>query len=241
MDYEVELDPSAGRDQSAEALVVRWADGREEHMRLHEYTRVYRIAGLYEEVVQHRLACASPAVLADALVGQAAREGTAAREVRVFDLGAGNGVVGEELGRRGVEVLVGSDNIAEARDAAERDRPGLYADYLVGEVDELLGERDVVVEHGLNALVCAGALGLGHITAASFARLWDRFSPGSWFVVSVHEDLAAPGGSDFGDLLASMDAGRAPGAIVSRRRFRHRLTMSGEPIHYDAVVARKTG
>ncbi len=237
MDYEVELQP--GRDQTEEALVVRHADGTTDRFRLHEYERVYAIPGLYEEVVQRRLESASASILAERLVGCAADAGVAAADLAVFDLGAGNGVSGDALRARGVSRLVASDGIAAARDAARRDRPGLYAEYLVGDTDDLSEVGGLIAEHGLNALVCAGALGLGHITADSFHRLWTAFPPGSWFSVSLHEDLAAPGGSDFGDYLTGFEARADGGTILVREPFRHRLTMAGEPITYVAIVARK--
>lgn len=237
MDYEVELQP--GEDQTQESLLVRYPDGTEDAFRLHEYDRVFAVPGLYEEVVQERLRCASPRTLADGLLRCAAGAGIAPQDIAVFDLGAGNGVMGEALRARGVPTLVASDNIAVARDAALRDRPDLYTEYLVGDTDDLPQVAELVRAHGLNALVAAGALGLGHISAASFHRLWTRFPAGAWFAVSLHADLAEPGGSDFGDYLAGFEARDDGGEILLREPFRHRLTMSGEPITYVAVVARK--
>jgi hypothetical protein len=239
MDVEVELESSPGDDQTQESLVVRHPDGTTERFRLHEYSRVYAVPGLYEEVVQRRLQCASPSRLAELLVTCAGDAGVAPGDLGVFDLGAGNGVVGEELRARGVAALVASDNVAAARDAALRDRPGLYAEYLVGDTDDLPQVADLVRAHELNGLVAAGALGLGHVSAGSFHRLWSVFEGDAWFAVSVHEDLAQPGGSDFGDYLAEFERRADWGEIVVRERFRHRLTMAGEPIHYVAIVARK--
>jgi len=239
MNYEVELETSPGRDQTEESLVVTHPDGSSERFRLHEYERVYAIAGLYEEVVQRRLQCASPSKLAELLVRCAGAGGVEPGDLAVFDLGAGNGVVGEELRASGVVTLVGSDNIAAARDAALRDRPGLYAEYLVGDTDDLPQVSDLIDEHALNGLVAAGALGLGHITADSFHRLWSAFADPAWFAVSVHEALAEPGKSDFGDYLAEFAQRPDWGEIVLRERFRHRLTMAGDPIPYVAIVARK--
>ena len=241
MDYEVELDGSAGRNQEEESLVVRFGDGREERMRLHEYDRVYAIPGLYEEVVQNRLECLSPDTLADAIVGAAQRDGVAPADLRVFDLAAGNGVTGEALAARGVTELVGSDNAPAAREAVERDRPGLYSEYVVGDIDDEEARlADLVRSHELNGLVCAGALGLGHITAASFARLWEHFPEGSWFSASLHESLAEPGGSDFGDYLQDLDREGSGAEVLSRERFRHRLLMNGDAVHYVAVTVRRT-
>ena len=238
MDYQVELLP--GRDQTDEAIRVVHAGGESEHFRLHEYTRVYAVPGLYEEVVQERLKCASPRTLAELLLGCASSADLPPADVAVFDLGAGNGVMGEALRERGVRTLVASDAIAEARDAALRDRPDLYADYLVGDTDDLPQVPELIRGHGLNALVAAGALGLGHISADSFHRLWSHFPAGAWFAVSLHVDLAKPGGSDFGDYLAGFEEREDGGEIVLRAPFRHRLTMAGDPITYVAVVARKS-
>jgi hypothetical protein len=237
MDYEVELLP--GRDQTEESLVVRHGDGTVDRFRLHEYERVYAVPGLYEEVVQRRLQSASATILAERLVACAAEAGVRPAELAVFDLGAGNGVSGDELRAHGVGRLVASDGIGEARAAALRDRPGLYAEYLVGDTDDLPQVGALIDEHGLNALVAAGALGLGHITADSFHRLWSRFPAGAWFSVSLHEDLAAPGGSDFGDYLEGFEQREDGGEILVREPFRHRLTMAGEPITYVAIVAHK--
>jgi hypothetical protein len=239
MSYEVELDAHPGREQVEESLTVVYQDGRRDHMLLHEYERVYAVPGLYEEVVQRRLECASPRTLADALVDTATEAGVAPSALRVFDLGAGNGVVGEELAARGVGVLVASDNIVEAREAANRDRPALYREYLVGDIADLPEAPNVVQDLGLNALVAAGALGLGHISATTFARFWESFPPGAFFAVTVKESLAASGASDFGDWLAELEADDRWGRVVLRERFRHRLTMAGEELYYLAVVARK--
>src|SRR4051812_14006116 len=163
MSYEVGLDARPGRGQHEEVLTVRWADGREERMRLHEYDRVYAVPGLYEEVVQERLECASPRALADAVVAEGAAAGVAPGDLRAFDLGAGNGVVGEELAARGIHVVAGADNIDAARDAAERDRPGLYAEYLTDALDDWARTERLVAGERLNLLTAAGALGRGHI------------------------------------------------------------------------------
>ncbi len=238
MDYSVELESIPGRSQTEEALAVSYADGGTDRMRLHEYERVYAIPGLYEEVVQRRLECESPAKIAETLLGAVAEQGGAAADLRVFDLGAGNGVVAEELAGHGVATFVGLDNIAEARDAAERDRPGLYAEYLVGDLAEHPRVPEVAGEHGLNALVAVGALGLGHITAASFDAAWRRFPAGSWLAVTVPEQLVDPGTSDFGDYLeAEANAGRL--SVLTRERYRHRLLMDGSAVHYVAIVGRK--
>lgn len=218
---------------------MTFADGRRRRMRLHDYDRIYAVPGLYEEVVQRRLRCASPAKIADVLLRVAELEGRPPHLLRVLDLGAGNGVVGEELHARGVRVLAATDSSAKARDAAARDRPGLYAAYVVGDLNDHPELATLVRELGVNCVVCAGALGLGHIEARSFTELWDLLPPGAMFALTAHEDLARPGASDVGDELAALRQGGTE--IVVSERFVHRVTVAGAPIHYLAIGARKLG
>lgn len=173
------------------------------------------------------------------LLGIAEREGRDPGLLRVLDLGAGNGVVGEELRARGVEVLAGTDSAGAARKAAERDRPGLYAAYVVGDSSGVPELGTLVRELGINCIVCAGALGFEHIEATSFAELWDLLPTGAMFALTVHEDLAQPGTSDIGDELDLMRTAEGATEFVTWERFRHRVTVAGEPIHYLAIGALK--
>ena len=85
-----------------------------------------------------------------------------------FALGlvAGNGLSGDTLPAGGVSVLVGIDLIPEAHDAALRDRPRAYTEYVVGDVGEPGLVAGLVEERGLNAPACAG--GLSHIPVEAF-------------------------------------------------------------------------
>ena len=239
IDYTVTLDDGPDREPGDEAFTVTFAGGRRRRIGLHDYDRIYAIPGLYEEVVQKRLRCASPAKLAEVLLAVAALEGRKPHLLRVLDLGAGNGLVGEALRARGVEVLVGTDSAKKARVAAERDRPGLYASYVVADSRGRPQLGTLVRELGINCIVCAGALGVAHIEAHSFVELWELLPPGAMFALTVREDLARPGASDIGDELAALRGGAAGTEIVVWERFRHRLSMAGKPIHYIAVAARK--
>jgi hypothetical protein len=240
IEYTVTLDDGPDRDRSEESFTVTFASGRTQRIGLHDYDRMYAIAGLYEEVVHRRLLCASPAKLADVLLRVAELEGRSPHLLRVLDLGAGNGLVGVELRERGVVVLAGTDSARRARDAAHRDHPGLYASYVLADANGQPVELGSLVrELGINCIVCAGALGFDHVEAHSFTELWDLLPPGAMFALTVHEQLAQPGASDIGDELAMLRAGQAGTEIVVSERFRHRVTVTGEPIHYLAIGARK--
>ena len=234
--YSVELDRTGDRSQQEERLTVRWDDGREEEMRLHEYGRVYAVPGLYEDVVQRQLECESPNKLADALLDQAGDPAS----LHVFDVGAGNGVVGDALRSRGVTApMIGVDTEPEAGRAAERDRPGLYSHYLTGGLEEFqIGE--LVTTHDLNCFVAAGALGFGHISAEVVDAAWGGFPSGSWLAVTVPGELLEGEDDPMARYFDELRNGKHDTEVKHVERFRHRLRMSGEPIFYDVIVARRT-
>ena len=90
-------------------------------------------------------------------------------ELRVLDLGAGNGMMGEVLKRNGVARLVGADIIPEARDAAYRDRPTVYDDYYVADLMNLDADTlEQLREWRFDCLTCVAALGFGDIPPRAF-------------------------------------------------------------------------
>lgn len=235
--YTVEIDTTPGRRQGQEEFVLHRGGGTQRIV-LHDYAAVYSVPGLYEEVVQRRLECASPATVADALVEAAAARGTEPAAVRAFDLGAGNGVVGEELRDRGVTVVAGADGIPEARDAAHRDRPGLYAHYLVGERLDVEQVAALVRDEHLTALVAAGAVGEGHVPVDALEALWAAFPPGSLLALTLKDGGPETGDHDVPD-VEEMLAGDPRTTTVVRRRFRHRLSMAGNELYYVVLAAVK--
>jgi len=76
-------------------------DGKKERIRFHEYDKIYNVPGLYEQLFYDRLKCTSPAKVADILRKTVEANGQDATALRVLDLGAGNGMMGEALKRQG--------------------------------------------------------------------------------------------------------------------------------------------
>ena len=104
-----------------------------ETVHLREYARVYAVPGLYEHVVQELLQCESPQVAAEGFMSAAASLGLEPGSMTVLDVGAGTGSVGELARRGGVAQVVGVEALSAERAACLRDRPGVYADYRVGD------------------------------------------------------------------------------------------------------------
>jgi hypothetical protein len=239
-DYTVELDRTPGAGQDEETFVVRRADGSEERIRLHDYDRVYAIPGLYEEVVQQQLECGSPATIVTKLAEAIAADGRDAGDIRVLDVGAGNGVIGETLRDAGFRVPVASDALVEARDAAERDRPGLYAEYVIddGTVEAFGKIAGAIRRHELNALTCAAALGPGHIPLERLVGVWGLMPAGSYIALTASSALVAEwGGAQ--QALNAVSGDDVPTEVLVAEPFRHRLLMRGGSVDYDVIVGRK--
>jgi SAM-dependent methyltransferase len=230
-----------GLDQDQEFFEIE-EDGERRRIRCHDYGEIYSVPGLYERIFTDVLSCRSPEVVVDLLDETLVREGQDPKELRVFDLGAGNGMVAEELDNRGADSIVGVDLLEEAKEAAERDRPGLYDAYHALDLTELEQDiRENLVAHDFNCLTCVAALGFGDIPADAFRAAYDLVSPDGWVAFNIRDQFLDNGdASGFSRLLNSMFEN---GELEehTRQRYQHRVSVSGEPLYYVAVVAQKAG
>ena len=232
---------NAGVGQDEEWCEVG-ANGSVRRIRFHDYDEIYSIPGLYERLFYEVLQCQSPGVVCGLLEEQLGGERERPHGLRILEVGAGNGMVGEELVRRGAELLVGVDIIEEAAMAAERDRPGTYDDYKVLDLCAMSDEvKAELAGRRFNCLVTVAALGFGDIPPLAFAEAYNLVADGGWIAFNIKETFIDNGErSGFSILIDEMVEG---GKLepCAKERYQHRLSAAGEPIHYVAVVARKLG
>lgn len=230
-------------DQDEEWCEVHLDDGEVRRMRFHDYAEIYEIPGLYEQIFYTELRCDSPRTIASLLDEALEAEGADAGNLRVLDVGAGNGMVGEELDESlGVDSIAGVDIIEEAADACERDRPGVYDDYFVADLTDLPPDvRSELEERDFNCLVTVAALGFGDIPPEAFKTAYDLVKDGGWIAFNIKEDFVSSGdGSGFSDLVErSLNSGVM--RKVVERNYRHRFSLAGEPLNYVAMIAEKQG
>ncbi len=160
----------------------------------------------------------------------------------MLDLGAGNGIVGEALRDRGFKEIVGVDIIPEAGDAAARDRPDVYADYFVADMTDAARRRATwrCEKRKFKAMTSVAALGFGDIPPEVFTAAYDLVEDGGWIAFNIKQDfLDEDDDSGFEELIGGMLNGKGGIEQRARRRYRHRLDISGEPLYYDALVGIK--
>ena len=228
------------RASQAEAYFTIMEDGKERRIAFHDYADIYNRPGLYEQLFYQRLKCTSPAKLTELLRDAATKAGDDPTQMRVLDVGAGNGMVGELLVQHGAARVVGIDNIHEAERAADRDRPGAYDAYYVTDLTKLSPE--VLAElkgWSFDAMTTVAALGFGDIPVAAFAAPYNLVRDDGWVAVNIKETfLDTADTSGFSRLVKHMVHDDYL-KLHRLERYRHRLSIEGNMLYYYAVVGRK--
>jgi SAM-dependent methyltransferase len=238
-DLAVEFPDDIARDQDHEWCRVTM-NGTTRKIRFHDYDEIYSVPGLYEYLFYEHLECCSPQVVRGLLEDALTDAGMPPDTLRVLDLGAGNGMVGEELADLGAEMITGVDLLPEAAAAAERDRPGVYDDYLVLDLTELSDPlRRELRGRRFNALVSVAALGFGDIPPRAFAEAFNLVSDGGWIAFNIKEHFLDDGEpTGFSRLIGRLlDSGLVE--LRDEKVYRHRLATNGDPLDYVALVGVK--
>jgi len=223
-----------------EAFFYLEENGKELRLRFHEYDELYRRPGLYEQLFYDRLRCMSPSKVVETLYVTAGTSSSRFSELRVLDVGAGNGMVGEKLYEYGVARLVGLDISEMAYKALERDRPGIYDAYYIADLTNLSEDvrRELASWH-LNCLVCVAALGFGDMPPLAFLEAFNLIENGGWIAFNIKETFMdnrdTLGFSVFIKnliLTEHLD-------VHHMERYQHRLSIDGSPLYYFALAGKK--
>jgi SAM-dependent methyltransferase len=211
-------------------------------MRFHDYHKIYSRPGLYEQLFYERLKCQSPQKVAEILKETVEENQSHFSELRVLDLGAGNGMMGEALKQYGVARLVGVDIIPEAREATERDRPWVYDAYYVADFCNLTTEeREDLLSWSPNCLTSVAALGYGDIPAQAFFEALNLLQREAWIAFNIKETfLDTSDTSGFSRMIRELIFSQYLD-LHHLERYWHRFSIEGTPLYYFAVVVKKNG
>lgn len=215
--------------------------GYEQKIGIHEYEKIYKIPGLYEHIISHTLKCVSPRVVSDLLVEQVLESGNSLADLLVLDFGAGVGLVGEILARKGVRSIVGLDITAEAAIAAQRDYPRVYAKYYVEDVCNLsTAVRKELEDRGFNCLICVGSLACGHVSADVFVQAYNLIDTGGWIAFNIlKESFTGQASSGLSELIHRISDSNIL-EIKVIHEYRHRYLMNGTQVKNVVVIGRKS-
>lgn len=238
-DIHIPTDVGDQTDQDEEWCQVV-TDHNTQRIRFHDYDAVFEIPGLYEKLFYSTLECCSPSYVVNLLEDVAGEWDAELRDFKVLDVGAGNGMVGDELRHRGVRKVVGVDILGEAKEATLRDRPDVYEDYRVADLTKLpKADEEALRKHGLNCLTTVAALGYADIPPLAFLKALALVTTPAWLAFNIKEDfLHGNDQSGFSRLIRRLIQ---EGYILPQcyRRYRHRMSIAGGPIYYIAMIAQK--
>jgi len=220
-----------------EAYFFLMENEKEVVFRFHDYSEIYKRPGLYEQLFYERLKCNSPQKARDILSDVLGENRQEMSELRVLDLGAGNGMVGEVLD---VARMIGVDISQEAFLACERDRPGIYDGYYVADFCQLKADTErELCDWQLNCLTCVAALGFGDIPTKAFATAFNLVLPGSWIAFNIKETfMQESDDSGFSQLVKYLLMSDVL-EIHHMERYRHRVSIDGAPLFYYMLVGKK--
>ncbi len=212
-------------------------------IRFHDYGEIYKMPGLYEQLFYERLKCQSPNKVTSILKSSVAQsQDSNFSELRVLDLGAGNGMMGECLKKEGVSRLVGVDIIPEAYDATVRDRPFVYDAYYTYDFCNLNEEkRDEMASWAFNCLTCVAALGFGDIPTKAFIEAFNMLNKNGWVGFNIKETfLDKSDETGFSKTIRELIFSEYLDIFILER-YRHRFSIEGEELYYFAMAGWKSG
>lgn len=240
--YRIQFPPAdaqqLGQDEVCFELIE---DGKPVKLRFHDYGEIYKRPGLYEQLFYERLRCTSPQKVAELLQRALVTAREPVTELRVLDLGAGNGMMGEALKKNGIARLVGVDLIPEARDAAFRDRLAVYDNYYVADFTNLDSEllADLREWH-FDCLTCVAALGFGDIPPRAFFNAVKLIRTDGWLAFNIKDSfLDQTDQTGFSRLVRELVFSKYLD-IYHLELYRHRLSMEGTQLFYYAFIGRLT-
>ncbi len=240
--YKIQFPRSDSQDlaQDEAFFYISNPDGEKKRILFHDYDEIYKNPGLYEQIFYERLKCQSPTKVTDILESAVSQSNDNFSELRVLDLGAGNGIMGENLKKKGVSRLVGVDVIPEAGVAAERDRPGIYDAYYIADFCNLNeDQQEELSSWSFDCMTTVAALGFGDIPIKAFIEAFNITQSEGWVAFNVKDTFL-----DKSDKTGFSMAIRE--LILSKYldlyhldRYRHRFSIEGEPLYYFAIAGRK--
>ncbi len=239
-EYDVQYPQNSKSLDQNEEWIMLVSNKKKEKIRLHDYKAFFKIPGLYESVVYDNLKCCSPITICALLMDCIEKKESQKKNLRVLDFGAGNGMIADCLRKMtACQTIVGLDIIDEARDAAFRDYPGTYDDYWVMDLSNpSLQDTASMKQWNFNTLVTVAALGYGDIPTQAFMNAFNLVQKDGWIAFNIKERFVSEDdNTGFKKVLQYMTEDCME--LHTSQRYCHRLSLSGEPLFYHAVIAQK--
>jgi SAM-dependent methyltransferase len=221
-----------------EFVNVELKNGESRIVYLHNYSDIFPHPGLFEDIFIHLLKSNSHNEICDSFVEILRTNGTNPSQLQVLELAAGNGVTGECFRKAGFRTIIGLDILECARDAALRDRPSVYSDYIVENIDSpQLDERHPDWNQLFDVAIVVAAIGMGHLNANALRKAFSFLKPDGYFVFNIYSRLFnCEPKTEFDYLISELSDNNM---ICLRKEYRHRKSVDGSDVMYSIFVIKK--
>ena len=137
-------------------------------------------------------------------------------------------------------IIVKSGNRQEKIRLHERDRAGVYEDYYITDMNEP-DDKDMekLEQYDFNTLISVAALGFEDIPPKAFLNAFNLIQNGGWIAFNIKDRfLTDKDDTGYKDIIADIREDNLD--ILRKKRYRHRLSLSGKELYYIAIIGRKT-
>jgi len=236
--FKVQIPDVTSVEQGKEQFFVEYK-GKQKLIRAHDYEAIYEIPGLYEYLFYKMYKCDSPNTVCSLLKETVDNSPEEVSDLKVLDIGAGNGMVGERLVEIGADSVMGIDIIEEAAAATERDRPGVYRDYFVEDITQLPEKVERKIEDVTpNCMTVVAALGFDDMPPQAFAAGYNMITTPGWVAFNIKDEFLDDNASGFSRLInQATDEGILE--LNTKKQYCHRFCQDGTPLLYYAIVGEK--
>jgi hypothetical protein len=130
----------------------------------------------------------------------------------------------------------------ECATATDRDRPGVYDDYVVGDMTDLpRDDHRRLEDRNFTCLTSVAALGFGDVPPEAFTAAYELVQDEGFVAFCIKEDFLSEDESEASGFARLMRGLIEQGEleIIGGRVYEHRRSAVGDPLPYVAMVARK--
>ncbi len=239
-EFTVKLPTDFRSANTSEEYFILEQTSQEQKIMLHDYQAIYCTPGLYEHVLINKLQCQSPEIISAELVEAVKQAGENVAELRILEIGAGVGLVGQALHQQGVGAVYGLDILEEAAELANRNYPHAFEHYFVENICYLADETQAILQAAKpNALVVISALNITHLPSEAFSCAFNMIALNGWVAFNLNQlFLQENETTGYAKFIQTLIADGILELFVNRP-YQHRLYVNGEPLNYVMIIARK--
>jgi len=222
-----------------EAFFTLLEEDENKKIRFHDYHLIYSRKGLYEQLFYERLKCTSPQKISKSLYNVVNEFTGSFTSLRVLDLGAGNGMMGNELFKLGVARIIGLDVIPEASGACERDYPGIYDSYYILDLNDKKSDIEDLKSWELNCMSTIAAIGFDDIPPFTFLRAFNLIQDNGWIAFNIKDSFFENEEISNFSVMVKKILIQNYLEVYLIEKYRHRISIDGLPLYYYSIIGKK--